>query len=178
MCLEPFFKESGGELGISTQHHLIAASSSSSAPHRLLRLLALTSTFVASFSGCFPLLLRIPTPYPLGPLQSNEDQYLDIHSPFESSEFQSNADTVTMENNPNVVIIDGEANVAAHDTTAGVEQAQAANCEEQDPFTKKKRKKTSVTWEHFREILFCDDYVFETLDLVFLIGTWMFMLKY
>ncbi|KAD3337152.1 hypothetical protein E3N88_32672 [Mikania micrantha] len=87
-----------------------------------------------------------------GPLQSNEDQYLDIRSPFESSEFQLSADTLTMENNPNVVIIDGEANEAAHDTTAGVEQAQAANCEEQDPFTKKKRKKTSVTWEHFREI--------------------------
>ncbi|KAD2805579.1 hypothetical protein E3N88_38956 [Mikania micrantha] len=83
---------------------------------------------------------------------SNEDQYLDIRSPFESSEFQSSADTPTMENNPNVVIIDGEANEAARDTTAGVEQANAANCEEQDPFTKKKRKKTSVTWEHFREI--------------------------
>ncbi|KAL8261575.1 hypothetical protein R6Q59_025624 [Mikania micrantha] len=55
-----------------------------------------------------------------GPLQSNEDQYLDIRSPFESS-FQSSADTPTMENNPNVVIIDGEANEAAHDTTAGVD---------------------------------------------------------
>ncbi|KAD3641184.1 hypothetical protein E3N88_30408 [Mikania micrantha] len=87
-----------------------------------------------------------------GPFLSNEDQYLDIRSPFESSEFQSSADTPTMENNPNVVIIDGEANEAARDTTAGVEQANAANCEEQDPFTKKKRKKTSVTWEHFREI--------------------------
>ncbi|KAD4585015.1 hypothetical protein E3N88_22616 [Mikania micrantha] len=87
-----------------------------------------------------------------GPLQSNEDQYLDIRSPFESSKFQSSADTPTMENNPNVVIIDGEANEAANDTTAGVEQAQAANCEEQEPFTEKKRKKTSVTWEHFREM--------------------------
>ncbi|KAD3066658.1 hypothetical protein E3N88_34538 [Mikania micrantha] len=87
-----------------------------------------------------------------GPFLSNEDQYLDIRSPFESSEFQSSAGTPTMENNPNVVIIDGEANEAARDTTAGVEQANAANCEEQDPFTKKKRKKTSVTWEHFREI--------------------------
>ena len=87
-----------------------------------------------------------------GPLLFNEDQYLDTHSPFESSEFQSSADTPLMENNPNVVIIDEEANEAARDTTAGIEQANAANNEEQEPFTKKRRRKTSVSWEHFREI--------------------------
>ncbi|KAD4180001.1 hypothetical protein E3N88_28592 [Mikania micrantha] len=88
------------------------------------------------------------------PLLADEDQYLDHRSPFESTEFQSSADTPTMENNPNVVleINDEDARDALNATFAGAEEANAANNDEPDPFSKRKRKKTSVSWEHFREV--------------------------
>ncbi|KAD4386189.1 hypothetical protein E3N88_26358 [Mikania micrantha] len=57
-------------------------------------------------------------------------------------EFRSSAETIAMENNPDV-IIDGTANEAVLDTAAGVEQ---------EPLATKIREKTSITWQHFREI--------------------------
>ncbi|KAI3732098.1 hypothetical protein L1987_63295 [Smallanthus sonchifolius] len=56
-----------------------------------------------------------------------------------------------MEANPEIIIVDGEHNEDVHAASAGAEQADAANNEEQEPFSKRKRKKTSVTWKHFCE---------------------------
>ncbi|XP_042757493.1 zinc finger BED domain-containing protein RICESLEEPER 2-like [Lactuca sativa] len=58
---------------------------------------------------------------------------------------------------PDVIVItadDGDVDIAAtmDDLAGGTAQANAANNEEQIPFTKRKRKKTSEVWEHFRDI--------------------------
>ncbi|XP_022003077.1 zinc finger BED domain-containing protein RICESLEEPER 2-like [Helianthus annuus] len=86
-----------------------------------------------------------------GPFFFDEDQHLDIRSSFDSIEFQSSADTPSMESNPKVVIIDEEVNEALNATTAGTEKADTCN-KGAGPFCKKKRKSTSTCWEHFREV--------------------------
>ncbi|KAD6118638.1 hypothetical protein E3N88_09909 [Mikania micrantha] len=85
--------------------------------HPELPYLKLTPSILASaFVG-----LRLPLPPPPLPSASRPSQMHTI-----DPEFQSSVDTPTKENNPNV-IISGEANEAARDTTTSVEQANAAN---------------------------------------------------
>ncbi|XP_039035898.1 zinc finger BED domain-containing protein RICESLEEPER 2-like [Hibiscus syriacus] len=72
-------------------------------------------------------------------------------SPLESTEFESSTNTPTMEStqNPDVFITADNEEVDAA-ATASVEHVDATNNEEPTPFTRKKRKKTSGVWEHFR----------------------------
>ncbi|KAI3500257.1 hypothetical protein L1887_36076 [Cichorium endivia] len=107
---------------------------------------------------------------------SDDDRYLDSHSPFESTDFESSTDTVVMENtpSPNVFVTIAD-DVGEVDTTAAVEdigggttQADAANKEEPAPFTKRKRKKTSEAWHHF-----CTIKYWGTCNLLISIGAAM-----
>ncbi|KAJ0799774.1 putative transcription factor/ chromatin remodeling BED-type(Zn) family [Helianthus annuus] len=86
------------------------------------------------------------------PFFSDEDPYLELHSPFGSSEFQSSADTPTMENNPDVVIVDEEGNEVVWEHFREITLNQNHSLKREEPFTKKRRKHTSSVWEHFREI--------------------------
>ncbi|KAE8704610.1 hypothetical protein F3Y22_tig00110450pilonHSYRG00968 [Hibiscus syriacus] len=74
-------------------------------------------------------------------------------SPLESTEFESSTNTPTMEStqNPDVFITTDNEEVDAA-ATASVEHVDATNNEEPTPFTKRKRKKTSGVWEHFRMV--------------------------
>ncbi|KAL4564056.1 hypothetical protein LXL04_028106 [Taraxacum kok-saghyz] len=81
-----------------------------------------------------------------------DDRYLDSHS---STESESSADTPVMENtsSPDVIIIAAttdDTTTVFEDLDGGAEQADAANNDEPTPYTKRKRKKTSEVWDHFR----------------------------
>ena len=85
---------------------------------------------------------------------SNDDQNLVPLSPFESYEFDSTSNTpaVEMENNPELVVIEDDA----ENLKSGLEQANVANNDEPTPFTKRKRKLTSGVWAHFRVVTLAD----------------------
>ncbi|KAK8691198.1 hypothetical protein V6N13_074716 [Hibiscus sabdariffa] len=95
-----------------------------------------------------------------GPFRFHDDQYLDNYSPLESTEFDLSANTPTMENikkNPEDIVITAANDVEVVATVDwGAEQVDATNNEEQAPFTKRKGKKTSEVWEHFRLVKLSD----------------------
>ncbi|XP_039028849.1 zinc finger BED domain-containing protein RICESLEEPER 2-like [Hibiscus syriacus] len=72
-------------------------------------------------------------------------------SPLESTEFESSTNTPTMEStqNPDVVFITADNEEVDAAATTSVEHV---NNEEPTPFTRRKRKKTSGVWEHFRMV--------------------------
>lgn len=87
-----------------------------------------------------------------GPYFYHDDLYLD-----RLQEIESSANTSIMEDTPEVVVIgsnDGEG-VAAN-VDGGTEDANAVNNEESTPYAKRKRKKTSGVWEHFRLVKLAD----------------------
>ncbi|KAK8632480.1 hypothetical protein V6N13_072871 [Hibiscus sabdariffa] len=64
-----------------------------------------------------------------------------------------------MENikNPEDIVITADDVEVVAAVGDGVEQVDATNNEEQAPFTKRKRKKTSGVWEHFRLVKLSDE---------------------
>ncbi|KAK8701878.1 hypothetical protein V6N13_020256 [Hibiscus sabdariffa] len=60
------------------------------------------------------------------------------------------------QNSEFVVPTTDDREVDAVSAVAGAEQIDATNNEESTPFTKRKRKKTSGVWEHFRLVKLLD----------------------
>ncbi|KAK9018998.1 hypothetical protein V6N11_034041 [Hibiscus sabdariffa] len=95
-----------------------------------------------------------------GPFRIHDNQYLDNYSPLESTKFELSANTPTMENikNPkDIVITAADVVIVVAAVDGGAKQVDATNNEIQDPFTKRKRKKTSGVWEHFRLVKLYDE---------------------
>ncbi|KAK8669172.1 hypothetical protein V6N13_106609 [Hibiscus sabdariffa] len=92
------------------------------------------------------------------PFRFHDDQYLDNYSPLESTGFELSANTPTMENikNPKDIVITTDDVEVVAAVSGGAEQVDVANNEEQAPFTKRKRKKTSGVWEHFHLVKLSD----------------------
>ncbi|KAI3506416.1 hypothetical protein L1887_28774 [Cichorium endivia] len=81
---------------------------------------------------------------------------LDSHSPFESS-----VDTSRMESSPDVIVVESyeEGDVTTTTTAAvgtGSKQVNGINIQEHTPYAKRKRKKTSMVWDHFHPIKLTD----------------------
>ena len=91
-----------------------------------------------------------------GPYFFHDDLYLDrlpTSQDLESTEIESSANTLRMESTPAVAVIgsnDGEDVAATVDGGTGIVDASLVNNEESTAYAKRKRKRTSGVWEHFR----------------------------